>query len=287
VTDWERVEKLRSKGETWSDIAADEKVGFQAPDGTDPGRAIKSLYLTRKSRGRTGRRAERRSRGDTGKVESEHPRRSLAIGIIAIVIVVGLITGYLVFYHPSPPSSDLIAYCGGEGQSAHYHILLVIDVNGVQQHLPYDQSQSADIGFLASPAFTNPSLYCSNGGLHALHTHDGSGIIHAELPPAITTAGITPTLGDFFTIWGQNLSSTHVWIYPGHLHATMLDSDTGARTDFSSNPGSVPLYQSPQGPVANPFPIPPGLIFNSQYGNGASGGTFAGEIIWLNVTSGA
>jgi hypothetical protein len=66
----------------------------------------------------------------------------------------------------------------------------------------------------------------------------------------------------------------------------MLDSDTGARTDYSSNPGSMPLYQSPQGSTANPFTIPTAWDFNGQYGDGASGGTFSGELVFLNMTTG-
>jgi hypothetical protein len=286
VTDWGRVEKLRSKGRSWDEVAEDEKVDFQAPKGTNPGRALKSLYATRRSRTRGSRRSDSDDREPAHSAKEGGSRRSLILGVLAVVIVVGLVVGYLALYHPTPPSADIVGYCGGEGAAAHYHILLVIEDNGGQQHLPYDPSQSADIGFLQNPAYTNPSYYCPAGGIHALHTHDGSGIIHAELPTTIASSGETPTLGNFFTIWGQNLSSTHVWVYSGHLKATMLDSDTGARTDYSSNPASIPLYYPPQGPTANPYTIPTAWDFNGQYGDGASGGTFAGEIIWLNVTTG-
>lgn len=50
MTDWDRVEKLRSKGATWAEAALDRKVGFVAPPGTDPARAMKALYFRRRSR---------------------------------------------------------------------------------------------------------------------------------------------------------------------------------------------------------------------------------------------
>lgn len=50
MTDWSRVEKLRSKGATWAEVAIDRKVGFEAPPGSDPSRAIKTLYFRRRSR---------------------------------------------------------------------------------------------------------------------------------------------------------------------------------------------------------------------------------------------
>jgi hypothetical protein len=212
-------------------------------------------------------------------------RRTLAFGVAALVI--GSAVVYLVIFAPPSPGTDVVTYCGGEGTAAHYHPLLVIDVDGTQQPLPYDQGQSADIGYIDSPGYTNASLYCPTSavgpGIHALHTHDGSGIIHAELPPNVRG---TPTLEDFFEIWGEPLSSSSVWTYSGSVRATVLDSDTHRTTDYSSNPGSIPLYASAAGPTANPYPIPQSLIFNGKYGEGESGGTFSGEVIWLNVTSG-
>lgn len=51
MTDWERVEKLRARGATWSAVAADRRVGFLAPGGSDPGHALKALYFLKRSRG--------------------------------------------------------------------------------------------------------------------------------------------------------------------------------------------------------------------------------------------
>ena len=52
MTDWERVERLRSKGRTWTEVARDSKVGFDAPPGSDPGRALRALYFRRTARAR-------------------------------------------------------------------------------------------------------------------------------------------------------------------------------------------------------------------------------------------
>lgn len=288
MTDWERVAKLREKGVDWDEIAGDPKVEFVPPKGTDGGRALKSLYFARRSRAERTGTPSRPRKGSTHAADgagATGSRRGLLIAVgVAALLFAGL-AGYFVFFHPAPPSSNIVTYCGGEGSAAHFHILLVINSNGAQQHLPYDPSQSADIGYLDSPGFTNPSYYCPNGGIHALHTHDGSGIIHAELPPTILSTGTTPTLADFFSIWGEPLSSAAVWTFSGHVTATMLDMDTQKRTDFSANPGGCPLYFPPGGGLSNPYPIPTSLDFSGSYGNGASGGTFDGEIIWLNVTS--
>ncbi|MCI4369558.1 MAG: hypothetical protein L3K09_08375, partial [Thermoplasmata archaeon] len=51
MTDWERVRRLRAKGMDWKTIAEDPKVGFTPAEGAgDPARALKALYLVRKSR---------------------------------------------------------------------------------------------------------------------------------------------------------------------------------------------------------------------------------------------
>lgn len=140
----------------------------------------------------------------------------------------------------------------------------MVNVNGVQREVP------ADIG-----------VTCP-GGIRALHTHDGSGIIHEELPVHPPTA---PTLGDFFAIWGQPLGQSEVWTYSGTVRATVYNADTRSVSDQSASPAAISLYVPRAGPYVDAYPIPPSLIFNGQYGNGQSGGNFDGEIVWLNVTS--
>jgi hypothetical protein len=206
------------------------------------------------------------------------------VAIVLVIVVAGLAGAVYVVSGPGKsgtPNADVVTYCGGEGTVQHYHPLLVINLNGVQQHLPYDSTQSADVGFINVAGFTNPAFFCSPGEIHALHTHDGSGIIHVELPGAITQ---TPALGDFFRIWGEPLLPTQVWTFSGTLRATMIDADTGHSADYSVNPQSIPLYAPAGGPNANVYPIPPSLILNGQFGNGASSGMYSGELIYLNIT---
>src|SRR5690348_17784615 len=51
MVDWDRVEKLRSRGWDWDRIAGDEGVDFHADSGAgDPARALKALYFQRRSR---------------------------------------------------------------------------------------------------------------------------------------------------------------------------------------------------------------------------------------------
>jgi hypothetical protein len=51
MVNWKEVERLRSKGWDWASIAEEKRVEFAAPDGVeDPGRALKALYLQRKSK---------------------------------------------------------------------------------------------------------------------------------------------------------------------------------------------------------------------------------------------
>lgn len=221
---------------------------------------------------------------EMGRVPSKKAARPFRIPkyqvAIVVLIVAGAAGGYYLISQP-PSASAIVTSCGLEGTTVHYHPLLVINVNGVQTHLPRDTTQPGDIGYIAQQGYTNPRYFCPAGDYHWLHTHDGSGIIHVELPQLVSTA---PTLGDFFTIWGEPVGPTGIWIYPGQVKATMYDSDTHASTDFSSSPASIPLYEPVAGPLGNAYPIPPNLIFNGAYGSGVSGGYYSGEIVWLNVT---
>ncbi len=286
MTDWSRVEKLRSKGRSWAEVARDRRVGFRAPTGADPGVALQALYGRQRSsrtRRKRDRRPSSRSGADGPAPGSRSRWRTLlaaAAGVAVLVVVVVLV---LLYVTTPPVVPALVSYCGGEGTVTHYHPLLVIDVNGAQQPLPYDASQTADIGFLDSPGFTNATFYCPAGAIHALHTHDGSGIIHVELPSSL--ANDAPTLGEFFQIWGEPLSTSTVWTYTGSVHAVVRNAVAGSVTDYSGDPARIPFFPASCGPTCDPVAIPPSLIFGGAYGDGASGGFYTGEIIWLNVTT--
>jgi len=205
--------------------------------------------------------------------------RKIHVAVVLVIVVIGVGAYYASF--PREPSGDkVLTYCGAEGIVMHYHALLVINYNGVQEHLPGEPpGESGYIGFL--PQDTSSAYQCPGGGFHALHTHDGSGIIHCELP----WGDVTPNLGEFFTIWGQPLSSGGAWIYSGSVSAKVVDMDAHTTTDYSSNAASIPFYHPAGGPYSNPYSIPQNLIFYGQYGNGQSSGFFAGEVVYLNITA--
>ena len=55
MVDWARVDRLRSKGMGWEEIANDARVKFVPPEGVeDAGRALKTLYYSRKSASGSG-----------------------------------------------------------------------------------------------------------------------------------------------------------------------------------------------------------------------------------------
>src|SRR5207249_11406273 len=106
----------------------------------------------------------------------------------------------------------------------------VINYNGVQEHLPGDPpGESGYIGFLSQD--TSSAYQCPGGGFHALHTHDGSGIIHCELQ----WGDVTPNLGEFFTIWGQLVSSGGEWFYSGSVSDKAYVVDVSVVVDVLSN----------------------------------------------------
>ncbi len=112
----------------------------------------------------------------------------------------------------------------GEQLAVHYHAELAIYYQGTPVPVP------AYVGFGQS---------C----LYWLHTHDQTGTIHIEAPAS--AASRTFTLGDFFDVWGQPLSSTQVATLTVPSGAK-LQVWTQKATDpspvlWTGNPRSVPL----------------------------------------------
>lgn len=96
MTDWERVEKLRSQGYDWSEVAGDRRVGFRGASGSDPGREIKALYFHRRSNHQgQGHRGKRGSRGSPRLVSVRLPYRRImliGVGVAAIVLIAYVLT---------------------------------------------------------------------------------------------------------------------------------------------------------------------------------------------------
>ena len=76
MTDWERVERLRTKGRSWDSIASDPKVGFHAPEATENrGAALKALYFQRRSRSHRNAGGPRMASEGNGATSSSGARR--------------------------------------------------------------------------------------------------------------------------------------------------------------------------------------------------------------------
>lgn len=110
-------------------------------------------------------------------------RRTAAILAVLVLLIAG---GAAVFLLLPTGRSDCV---NDVAVIYHIHPHLNITALGVPQTIP------ADIG--VAPGCT-----------HALHTHDASGAIHVESPVARDF-----TLGEFFQVWEQPLSSDRVWNY--------------------------------------------------------------------------
>lgn len=112
MTNWERVEELRSKGLDWKAIAKDPKVGFTPPKGSaNPGRALRTAYEGRDAREqrRAERRAERESQG-ARRGRSSLPEALVRLGIVVTLAgVLWLALGFLVPLLTAlvPPVPDL------------------------------------------------------------------------------------------------------------------------------------------------------------------------------------
>lgn len=97
---------------------------------------------------------------------------------------------------------DGISSAASEQLAFHIHSHLQIYVDGKQKLVPYG------VGIVPPLALqTSDGSSFAEGGkaIYWLHTHDESGIVHIESPIKRTF-----TLGNFFDIWGQQLSSGQV-----------------------------------------------------------------------------
>ena len=89
MTDWDRVERLRSQGVSWEKVAADHKTGFHPPPGADPGRALRSLYFHRRSKvRRSGEVSDPAPQRGTTRTGGSHHLRSILLGGVAVTVFV-------------------------------------------------------------------------------------------------------------------------------------------------------------------------------------------------------
>ncbi|WP_204117407.1 hypothetical protein [Paraburkholderia sp. C35] len=102
---------------------------------------------------------------------------------------------------------DGLICASGMSELYHVHAHLAIVSDGQWLALP------ANVGILSQ---------CN----YEMHTHDSTGIIHIETPNVKTF-----TLGQFFDIWGQTLSSTNVAGVQGNVVAYINDNGDVRRYD--------------------------------------------------------
>lgn len=135
----------------------------------------------------------------------------------------------------------------------HIHAHLAVYVNGGLKLLP----PGVGIGPPLQFEQTSTGPFVADGSCFSwLHTHDSTGVIHIESPVQRVY-----TLGDFFDIWGQPLSSTQVGPAQGAVTATVNGSP------FTGDPRSIPLnahnvIQLDVGstdPAPQPYTFPAGL----------------------------
>jgi Bacterial Ig-like domain (group 3) len=117
---------------------------------------------------------------------------------------------------------------GSEQLVSHYHAHLAIFAGGQQRAVPDGVGMVGPLAEVPTPygPFDHPETGC----IYWVHTHDQTGMIHLELP-----AEFAVTVGDFFDLWGQPLSSTQVGPVTGKVVAFV----NGVR--YSGDPRNVLL----------------------------------------------
>lgn len=138
--------------------------------------------------------------------------------------------------------------CGTqEYATLHVHTHLAIFYNGKQIQVPQY------VGFA-------PDL-AGGGCLYWIHTHDASGIIHVEAPDISPPQGGPYTLGMFFDIWGQPLSSDNVAGLSGPVTAYVNG------TTYNGDLRTIPLgaHQQITLEIGTPVVAPPYYAFPTEF----------------------
>jgi hypothetical protein len=117
----------------------------------------------------------------------------IAVGGVLLVVLVAIVIAYRVASSPgSGVNGQTIANIecnNGEQLAVHYHAHLQILYHG-------------------QPVTVPQQLGITGTCIYWLHSHDTTGVIHIEAPRTSATRQFT--LGDFFRIWNQPLSSSQV-----------------------------------------------------------------------------
>lgn len=116
-------------------------------------------------------------------------------------------------------------------ETFHQHMVVSIYMNGVRQALP------AQLGL--------------TGCVYELHTHDSTGIVHLEAGSQKSF-----TLGQFFSVWGQTLSTSEVAGLKGQAWFYTIANEKV--TPFSGDPKTIPFVD--RGEIAIVVGTPPAVL---------------------------
>ena len=105
MTDWDRVRRLRGKGASWDEIAEDRRVAFVPPAGVDAGRALKVLYLRKRSKARrAGTKGAELDSGSRGRLlEGWARHRTAFLSVTVATTLLGALIYLLVLSPWAPP----------------------------------------------------------------------------------------------------------------------------------------------------------------------------------------
>jgi hypothetical protein len=113
---------------------------------------------------------------------------------------------------PTGAPVDGISCAATEQVAFHIHAHLAVFVNGASRSLP------AGIGVVAPVSASTPrgEFDTATRCTYWLHVHARDGVIHVEAPTAAPV-----TLGQFFAVWGQPLTTTRVATATGRVTASV------------------------------------------------------------------
>ena len=182
----------------------------------------------------------------------------LPIAVAGLLIATAIVLGVFAALNNPPKPGDPVnsVECNSTEQLAvHYHAHIAISFQGTDVPVP------AQIGF-------GPNC------LYWLHTHSTDGVVHIEAPSR--ASGRAFTLGDFFKVWGQPLSSTQVATLSvpsgGRVVIMVQGAKDKAPKAWTGAPADLPLHahdsitieilgsgQATPSPAPSPFTFTGGL----------------------------
>ena len=221
MTDWERIEKLRARGKTWSQVAADARVGFHPPDKCDPGRALKALYLRR---GHAGKVAPPAATTPSIRSTSRRPRRTQWIVLAALVGVTIIVAVYA-----SELQSSNGKPTGWVGRIAPDFSLPIANGGGTF-HLDSERNQTNVL------LFFNEGLGCSGCYQQMEQLDSNAGEFQAI---HVLIVSITETSLSSLSAWAANNNITHTLVLSDPTLTVCNEYDTTGAA-VSMMPGSAP-----------------------------------------------